>query len=249
MLIARAVQTPTPIAPLAPVQDLNATATANSQQATAVSASQTSQALANSAANSPLGTPSATPTETPTPTVTPTPTSTQTPTPTPTETPTPTDTYAAPPTPTQASTPTATDVTAAVAPLPPDRPLEQPTPLPPGSYLGYLSRMFNAFMLTAGWLWFLCGSVLFFISAGVATGFYFRQQERNRYQLLSVPDDEYVEPGSGPDTWGAAQLEYRWAIEDGATSPGATGSSRSSQSLPPDSTDVSRDDNWPASLP
>jgi len=45
-------------------------------------------------------------------------------------------------------------------------------------------RLFTSLIATFGALWFLCGSVLFFGVAGLFAGLFFRQQEKNRFQLI-----------------------------------------------------------------
>lgn len=134
-------------------------------------------------------------------------------------------------------TPPATQEVAVV--LVPDRPLVQATPLPPSSYATYLAQMMNAFILTAGFLWFLCGSVIFFISAGLVTGLYFRRQERNRYQLVRVPDADDDTAITGAGSLSSTRAEYQWEYDEGA---GGSASPRK-----PD--EGSSNDNWPASLP
>lgn len=45
--------------------------------------------------------------------------------------------------------------------------------------------------MTLALLWFLAGSVLFFVTAGVLAGLSFRTKERNRYTLTDEDDSPY----------------------------------------------------------
>lgn len=50
------------------------------------------------------------------------------------------------------------------------------------------ARTFDVAVATFSWLWFLVGSLIFFVTAGIVAGLFFRQSEANRY---SLPDPEY----------------------------------------------------------
>ncbi len=45
----------------------------------------------------------------------------------------------------------------------------------------------------AVWLWFVCGSLIFFIVAGAVGGFYFSQRERRRYDLYALTPDDHAD--------------------------------------------------------
>ncbi len=72
------------------------------------------------------------------------------------------------------------------------RPIEpapqQPPPAPPDRGL-LAAEIFDATLASATWLWFVIGSVLFFISAGVVVGLGFWQRDRERFDLFE-PDEE-----------------------------------------------------------
>jgi hypothetical protein len=146
-------------------------------------------------------------------------------TPTPSATPTPTGT----PTmmPPVGVTPTPVVVLVVVTDTPaPDtvlpagqRPIVYPTPTATPDTLLMLATLFDAGMATAGWIWFLFGSLVFFGAAGVMAGLFFRQQEGRRFDL--VEDDPALNLTELP-------------------------APASPQSLSPHGLD---DDEWPDSLP
>lgn len=61
-------------------------------------------------------------------------------------------------------------------------------------------RIIGSAFVTLSVLWFLCGSVLFFAVAGLFAGLFFRQKERNRFQLIRTvpryPAAKYAALGS-----------------------------------------------------
>ncbi|MCC6455657.1 MAG: hypothetical protein IT328_11975 [Caldilineaceae bacterium] len=68
------------------------------------------------------------------------------------------------------------------------RPIVYPTPTPTADYVMAAARTFDVAVTTLGWLWFLVGSLVFFVTAGVVAGLFFRQSEANRYEL---PEPDY----------------------------------------------------------
>lgn len=66
-------------------------------------------------------------------------------------------------------------------------PPQQPPPAPPRRLLA--AEIFDATLASATWLWFLMGSVLFFISAGAVVGLGFWRRDRGNYDLLD-PDEK-----------------------------------------------------------
>ena len=50
----------------------------------------------------------------------------------------------------------------------------------------------NSVGMTLTLLWFLAGSVLFFVTAGVLAGLSFRVRERNRFALSDDSDSPYT---------------------------------------------------------
>lgn len=120
-----------------------------------------------------------------------------------TETPTPPPTSTETPSPTATPTPTGTQ-----------RPIEPATPLPTTDSLGLLGQAAGAAVTAAGWIWFVGGSLVFFITAGIIAGLSFRQQERRRYRLSTLEPEEPQAPpaprhrrsgpGSEDDHWPAS---------------------------------------------
>ena len=170
--------TPTSLAisPLAtPEPPVNAAAT---QEALATLAAL--EATTTAAAQSPLATPTPTPTETAIslPTETPTPDATGSPEP----------------------------AVVVVVTNTPDaslgsRPIEYPTPTPTPDYLLAAARAVDAIAVTATWIWFMVGSLVFFVVAGVLAGLSFRQNERQRYDLLNDGlwiDEDFLLPPPPP---------------------------------------------------
>lgn len=169
-----AVDTPTPAVTVVPPQVLaaNATATAQSIQATNVAAQPAQQVAAN-----PADAAAAIPTETPSPQpVEPTATATLT------------------ATPTQTPTATPTDVLAAIAllqtPMDAQRPIETAPPAPTPDAMLIMARAVDMGILAASGIWFACGSLLFFGMAGLVAGLYFRQQERSRFALVRADPEQ-----------------------------------------------------------
>jgi hypothetical protein len=114
-----------------------------------------------------------------------TPTDTATPPPTDTETATPTETPTGTPSPTETPTPTITQ-----------RPVELSAPVATPDALSLFSQAAGAAVTAAGWVWFVGGTLVFFISAGVVAGLAFRQQERQRYWLSEADPERPATPPS-----------------------------------------------------
>lgn len=93
-------------------------------------------------------------------------------TPTATATPLPTNTATPTPTATSTATPTATQ-----------RAIEQPTATGTPDTTTLFAQIVDASFAAAGWIWFITGSLIFFVTAGVVAGLSFRRQERQRYRL------------------------------------------------------------------
>jgi hypothetical protein len=125
-----------------------------------------------------------------TPTETATPPGTDTPSPTSTDTPTMT------PTPTDTPTPTITQ-----------RPIESATPVMTTNAAGLLSEAVGTAVVAAGWIWFLMGTLVFFVTAGIVAGLSFRNQERARYRLSN---GEPPPPTSPPPPARRRQDDDHW---------------------------------------
>jgi hypothetical protein len=95
-----------------------------------------------------------------------------------TATPTPSDT----PTPTATSTETTT-ASPTASPTATQRPINLPTPTATVNNATFIQRVIGQSMMAAGWIWFVGGTLLFFVSAGIVAGLTFRSQEHRRYQL------------------------------------------------------------------
>ena len=103
------------------------------------------------------------------------------------------------------------------------RPIEYPTPTTTPDFVMAAARTFDVAVATFGWLWFLVGSLIFFVTAGIMAGLFFRQSEARRYDLAE------------PDYW----LEDELASERGAF--GADAEARDAVN--------DDDDEWPENLP
>jgi hypothetical protein len=66
---------------------------------------------------------------------------------------------------------------------PTQRPIEPPTPGPTADARSFFVTVLDSAGTTLALLWFLGGSVLFFVTAGVLAGLAFRDKERSRYEL------------------------------------------------------------------
>lgn len=74
--------------------------------------------------------------------------------------------------------------------LPPaDRPIEVAPTSSPDAF-GVIGTVISSMASVAAWLWFLCGSLIFFIVAGIVGGLLFSQRERHRYDLYRVEPEE-----------------------------------------------------------
>ena len=117
-------------------------------------------------------------------------------------------------------------VTATFTPEPPSgptqRPVEQPTPGPTVDARSFFVRVLDSAGATVALLWFLGGSVLFFITAGVLAGLSFRAKEQARFAL---------EP---------AETEAPYTVHSETGTP-------ETPETPPNTSKA--DDNWPESLP
>jgi hypothetical protein len=87
---------------------------------------------------------------------------------------------------------------------PTQRPVEPPTPLPRGDSRSFFAQVLDTAGATLALLWFLGGSVIFFVTAGVLAGLAFRDKERARYQLEAGGDQNAFTASPPPqdeDTW------------------------------------------------
>ena len=232
-VIITAVESPTPIGG-PPTPTVTPTPTPNEGTVLAAAAQTQAAATATIVAQSLLATPiPVSPLATPTSTFTPLPT--ETPTPTPTETSTPTSTRIQP-------TMTGTPQVLAIAPNATQRPPATATPPPAPDYLLFFANFIDSMIATAGRIWFLCGSVLFFGVAGLVVGLYFRQQEQNRFQLVRSEENA---------TTAENAAEQEDAVADAASGANMLPAS-AAQTSPrnrSNSENVDDDDYWPASLP
>ncbi len=146
-------------------------------------AAQAATATAAALFTSPLATPTPLPTDTPAPTATPV----ETPTPIPPTPTLPPPTEALPPTPTATPTPEIVYIVVTDAPTATPPPMPTLTLTPDALLLA--AKTFDAAVAAAGWIWFLLGSLVFFVTAGIVAGLFFRQQERRRYDLLLLGDE------------------------------------------------------------
>ncbi len=184
-----------------------------------------SRSLAQESPLSPVETPAPTATETP---VVPPP-STATPTPSPTApgaTPaavqtsvpgaTPTPEPLASPTSAVISVPATATATATPDPLlmlpPVDRPAISPTPESTPDLWTFLAVLGGQLAQAGVWVWFLVGSLIFFITAGIVAGLSFAWAEDHRYQVYRViPLEETPEEGaSEPRPEDPVAGEDRW---------------------------------------
>lgn len=141
--------------------------------------------------DSPLETPTEIPVEFPTPTETPFVLPMETPFELPTETSTPAGTLpvevateAAEELPLPAETPTP------LLNIPGERPIVQPVAAPAPDGVEFVQVMLASAASAAAWIWLACGSLIFFIVAGIVAGLYFAQQNRDRYALYMLEPEE-----------------------------------------------------------
>jgi hypothetical protein len=70
-----------------------------------------------------------------------------------------------------------------------DRPIEA-SPVSSPDTFGIIGSVVSSMASVAAWLWFLCGSLIFFVVAGIVGGLLFSQRERDRYDLYRVEPEE-----------------------------------------------------------
>ena len=85
------------------------------------------------------------------------------------------------------------ETTTLLLPLPPvDRPIAEPPATEPLNLALIITDVLSSMANVAVWLWFVCGSLIFFVVAGVIGGIYFSQRERERYDLYTLEPDEHA---------------------------------------------------------
>ncbi len=82
----------------------------------------------------------------------------------------------------------------AAGPLDPRRPIVYPTPTATADALLFMASTVDAMVATAGWIWFLAGSLVFFVTAGIVAGLFFRQADAQRYDLRDQEPDAWLTP-------------------------------------------------------
>jgi hypothetical protein len=101
-------------------------------------------------------------------------------------------------------TATPTPEAAALLPTgPTQRPIEPPAAPPPADRRAFFAQVLDSAGTTLALLWFLGGSALFFVTAGVLAGLAFRDKERARYELDATGDAAAFTP-QPPDAPAAA---------------------------------------------
>lgn len=133
-------------------------------------------------------------------------------------------------------------VTATFTPEPPtpftQRPVEPPPP-PQIDTRTLFVRVLDSAGSTVALLWFLGGSVLFFVTAGVLAGLSFRAREQARFTLG---------PGDDSDTFSVQPIAGQAIAGQPAVGQPAGGQSAAGPTPPPAASNKA-DDNWPAALP
>ncbi len=155
--------------------------------------------------------------------------------------------------PSDSVTPTATPVVIVVAPsdatsVAPVLPEINPTEtidVPPTSFWPLAMQIFESAIRSLGWLWFLCGSLVFFVTAGLFAGQGLLMSNRSRYALLALPNapafDDFAVNDFSPDDF---------ALSENRPLNDKESAGERSQAQPPRSRSASAaDDYWPASLP
>ena len=92
------------------------------------------------------------------------------------------------------------------------RPLVYPTPTP-SNFITLFVRIADAAATAAGWIWFICGSLIFFVTAGVLAALGFRQRDRGHYVMVDRADNAY-QAEAAPATASPIQTELAPFDED-----------------------------------
>jgi hypothetical protein len=86
-------------------------------------------------------------------------------------------------------------------PLPTQRPVQTPPPAPTPDALLFAAHTVDSIVMTVTWIWFLVGTLVFFVIAGVLVGLSIRQNERQRFDLIDaglVEEYEFLIPPPAP---------------------------------------------------
>ncbi len=114
-------------------------------------------------------------------------------------------------------------------------------------------QIFEAAVRALSWLWFVCGSLVFFITAGIFAGLGLQRQPRGRYALLALPNHNTFNSFAAEDVLldesalgNFALSENRPLADKEFVEPlGETKAPRRTSPSKPTATD----DYWPTSLP
>jgi hypothetical protein len=60
----------------------------------------------------------------------------------------------------------------------------------PQTVMDFVTLIFISTTNAIAWIWLACGSLIFFVVAGIVAGIYFSHRKRERYQLYSLTPDE-----------------------------------------------------------
>ena len=167
-----------------------------------------------------------------------------------------------------AAAPTATLAVVVVAPadatpaVSGEPPLDNPPIAPqfaaapePSSFWPLAVQIFEAAVRSLAWLWFACGSLVFFVTAGIFAGLGLQRRPRGRYALLALPGGNAFDnlAVDKPDEfeWQNFALSENRPLADKEFVDGGReikAPPRTSASTPVGKS-TATDDYWPASLP
>lgn len=120
-----------------------------------------------------------------------------------------------------------------------------------------VTSVIDGALAAAAWLWFLCGSIVFFGVAGLIAGLYFRGQESKRFSLIrdrfgtgameATPEDEqHHDATTARGNRSSSTDRFQLNRDSSSQARGAAGRRSSAQNAESAQGD---DDHWPASLP
>jgi hypothetical protein len=75
-----------------------------------------------------------------------------------------------------------------------------PTPTPPADPLLFAAKLIDSAAQAATWVWFICGSLIFFIVAGYVAGLGLQSRDSDRFELIEFSETKASGPQGSDDS-------------------------------------------------